>query len=91
MELMQIGKERLAALTKFVLSSKNGHKGEKDGASAFVSSLKSMFACEETLKILPSLAEFEEVAKKLASGKECTTLFCWLPSEWGQDRNSPLD
>ena len=35
----------------------------------FTSSLKSMFSHEDSLKILPTLAEFEELAKKLAAGK----------------------
>ena len=35
----------------------------------FTSSLKSMFSHEDSLKILPTLAEFEEMAKKLAAGK----------------------
>ena len=35
----------------------------------FTSSLKSMFSNEDSLKILPTLAEFEEMTKKLATGK----------------------
>ena len=38
----------------------------------FTSSLKSMFSHEDSLKILPTLAEFEEMAKKLAAGKNMT-------------------
>ena len=34
----------------------------------FTSSLKSMFSHEDSLKILPTLTEFEEMAKKLAAG-----------------------
>ena len=35
----------------------------------FTSSLNSMFAHEDSLKILPTLAEFEELAKRLAAGE----------------------
>ena len=36
----------------------------------FTSSLKSMFSPEDSLKILPTLEEFGEMAKKLAAGKD---------------------
>ena len=39
------------------------------------SSLKSMFACEESLKSLPTLQEFEEISKKLAD-PSCLTPGC---------------
>ena len=42
----------------------------------FTSSLKSMFAQEDSLKILPTLAEFEEMAKKLAAGKRKYSGLC---------------
>ena len=48
--------------------------GENGGGfvqNNFTSSLKSMFSHEDSLKILPTLAEFEEMAKKLAAGKVC--------------------
>ena len=48
--------------------------GENGGGfvqNNFTSSLKSMFSHEDSLKILPTLAEFEEMAKKLAAGEVC--------------------
>ena len=43
--------------------------GENGGfvQNNFTSSLKSMFSHEDSLKILPTLAEFEEMAKKLSA------------------------
>ena len=46
--------------------------GENGGfvQNNFTSSLKSMFSPEDSLKILPTLEEFGEMAKTLAAGKD---------------------
>lgn len=41
-----------------------------EGCRNTASSLKSMFACEDSLKILPTLAEFELIGKKLKEGEK---------------------
>ena len=50
-------------------------QSKAEGCQSTASSLKSMFACEESLKILPTLAEFELIGKKLKEGKGSASSF----------------